>query len=602
MLTADDLFTPEQSGVSTDPSVQPDEGTWLSDLIATCAILGLPTTSWQSGAPERVILSGLAVALSEEDAIISLQAQGGFLDYAASGTVTTIGLNGVAVVQPVTPDPSIPSQNPTGALGWLDALGQSFFGEPRLMATYASGPLAIVNTGLSTLNEVAGGYHTANAATGATYTNTDAISVPPSAIGGAGGSVSGVIIGGVTTTLDTAGAHGLSVGDVVYVTGVLGVIGLANLFAFVTAVPSSTSFQIAAATSGAYTGGGALYKCTTISMAADVIGPSSNAAPGAVTTTVTQQNGVSCFNLTAWSASNFESNTDYVKRLRLSLAADSPNGPNAAYEYFALTAAKILADEAPPVTLTNGPIVKAITFVTPATNVTTTVVSSSTPASTTLGANVTPGCALLPISSASNASPIVIGNPSAHGLATGDSVTIAGVLGNTAANGGWTITVTSPTSFSLNGSTGSGAYTGGGFVNGGDLGAVDTLLRAKCVPDGTDSVTESSLAFPVTVVATVVVPQAYAAGYAAVAATELAALVKSFPIGGNVPPGGSVGTVPYSAIEGALIEAGVLVLGGVSYVRQVSSLTVNGGTVDLSYPTPNHDAQLAVPAITVIGV
>src|SRR5580700_5474503 len=66
------------------------------------------------------------------------------------------------------------------------------------------------------------------------------------------------------------------------------------------------------------------------------------------------------------------------------------------------------------------------------------------------------------ITSASNASPIVITTASTSGLATGESVTIGGVNGNTAANGNFTITVLNATQFQLNGSTGNGAYTSGG--------------------------------------------------------------------------------------------------------------------------------------------
>jgi Ubiquitin-activating enzyme E1 FCCH domain len=51
-----------------------------------------------------------------------------------------------------------------------------------------------------------------------------------------------------------------------------------------------------------------------------------------------------------------------------------------------------------------------------------------------------------------------------HFYSTGDSVTIRNVLGNTAANGTWTITVTGSTTFTLNGSTGNGAYISGGSV------------------------------------------------------------------------------------------------------------------------------------------
>lgn len=60
---------------------------------------------------------------------------------------------------------------------------------------------------------------------------------------------------------------------------------------------------------------------------------------------------------------------------------------------------------------------------------------------------------------ATNASPIVVTTTAPHGLATGAQVTISGVVGNTAANGVFTVTVTGASAFSLNGSTGNGAYT-----------------------------------------------------------------------------------------------------------------------------------------------
>jgi hypothetical protein len=68
---------------------------------------------------------------------------------------------------------------------------------------------------------------------------------------------------------------------------------------------------------------------------------------------------------------------------------------------------------------------------------------------------------------ASYTAPISIGTAAEHGLATGDRVVISGVLGNTAANGSWTITVTDPTHFTLNGSSGNGTYTAGGTISSG---------------------------------------------------------------------------------------------------------------------------------------
>lgn len=65
------------------------------------------------------------------------------------------------------------------------------------------------------------------------------------------------------------------------------------------------------------------------------------------------------------------------------------------------------------------------------------------------------------ITAASNASPIQI-TAVGHGYNTGDKINISGVQGNTAANGTWIITRLTADTFTLNGSTGNGAYTSGG--------------------------------------------------------------------------------------------------------------------------------------------
>lgn len=68
----------------------------------------------------------------------------------------------------------------------------------------------------------------------------------------------------------------------------------------------------------------------------------------------------------------------------------------------------------------------------------------------------------LTITNATNASPIQITTSAAHGLVNGVQVYVSGVGGNTAANGYFDVTVVDSTHFTLVGSTGNGAYTGGG--------------------------------------------------------------------------------------------------------------------------------------------
>ena len=72
------------------------------------------------------------------------------------------------------------------------------------------------------------------------------------------------------------------------------------------------------------------------------------------------------------------------------------------------------------------------------------------------------------ITDATNADPIVI-TSAAHGYETGDSIFISGVLGNTNANGTFTITKVDDNSFSLDESEGNAAYTSGGFAVDSDL-------------------------------------------------------------------------------------------------------------------------------------
>ena len=70
------------------------------------------------------------------------------------------------------------------------------------------------------------------------------------------------------------------------------------------------------------------------------------------------------------------------------------------------------------------------------------------------------------VTGASDAAPIEITTAEPHGYQEGQQVSIAGVLGNTAANGTFTIAVTGPATFTLNGSAGNGTWTSGGTVTG----------------------------------------------------------------------------------------------------------------------------------------
>lgn len=66
------------------------------------------------------------------------------------------------------------------------------------------------------------------------------------------------------------------------------------------------------------------------------------------------------------------------------------------------------------------------------------------------------------VAGVTNAQPIVVTTSANHTVTAGQQVRIRGVKGNKAANGLWYVDVPSPTTLSLRGSTGDGAYIGGG--------------------------------------------------------------------------------------------------------------------------------------------
>ena len=601
-LTVSQLFQPAPSGVGPYGSVPPipAQGTWLAVMLSTAGQVGLPTTSWQSGAPERTILAIEAVTFAMSDVNISIIAQGGFLQSAASGTVTTTTTDGTQVTIPVTPDPSNSAQNPTGALGWLDLLGVNVYSVNRLAATFATGPLAIVNTKAGSLGPYsAGTYHVANTVSGATYANAASLTIPSSIIAGGGGAVTGVTPGISTTQIQTGAPHGLAINSVVYLSipTSAGVTGLLGVFATVTGA-TSTTFQIALGSSGTYTSGGTVYAATVATMTADAVGISSNANPGTVTTAITANAGVFVSNIPGWSGSNWESNTRYASRCVLSLAAASPNGAGAAYVYFADTASQILSAQTTPYVLTNGPVI-AGEFASPQLGIVYTVVASSTPASTTLGYPVTPGVVQLPISGVSNANPCVLTTSGPTTLAPGQTmtVTISGVLGTAGVNGSFlgTYVAANQVSIPVN-TTSAGTYTGGGTIEGGDLGQVDLLLQNNVVPDGITALTVSAVALPINIVATVLVPQANRATYLLTYGPQLAAQLASYPVGGGGLP------VAYNDIVGALEEAGVLTLGTASYAT-VQALSLNGGGVGVgvTFPDQTYQAILGTVSVSVVS-
>jgi hypothetical protein len=89
----------------------------------------------------------------------------------------------------------------------------------------------------------------------------------------------------------------------------------------------------------------------------------------------------------------------------------------------------------------------------------------------------------LAVVDASLETPIAVTTAAGHGLMSGSWISIAGATGNTAANGTWPITVTTPTAFTLTGSSGNGIYTGGGVAH-------PPLLRTAEFAEAADAATQ----------------------------------------------------------------------------------------------------------------
>lgn len=322
------------------PAGQP---AWLTQLLALAAAptVNLPATTFRPGDIARSLLILMSYAQAQFDATASLVAQGGFLDFAATGTVTYPNADGTTTTVPVSPDPADPEQNPDGRPTWLDVLVQSNFNISRILQTTAGGALAIVNTSVATYGPfAAGGYHVADPYTSAGYTNTASLTIAPSTV--AGTSITNAQNNGGLIKITTSTNHGLTTDDAVFIQDVLGTTE-ANGAWYVT-VLTATTFNLQGSTfANAYVSGGTVYVPTVATFVADVAGSASGSynASGVldvhtVTTAVTALVGVSVDNLDIWAGSDIENNVQLRDRARLKLQSLTTNGAAGAYQYYAL--------------------------------------------------------------------------------------------------------------------------------------------------------------------------------------------------------------------------------------------------------------------------
>lgn len=562
-LTAAQLTTPLPSGVV--PGVTPlnvAANTWLANLLANAGTL--PVASWQTGGVAWTEMLDFATQLAISDASISIVAQGTLLDFASTGTVTYVNANGNTVTVPVTPDPSIPAQNPTGAPGWLDALASSGFATTRIPATYASGTLYLANiTGASFGTYLPGTFHAANTFTGAGFSNSASFTFGPSTTVGAG--IASVTFQAGGDLITTNAGHGLANGQVVYISGCPGL-----TFGVVASAAGSTFVLVNSF--GSFAPGAQVWTTATAAFVADLIGPGSNAGANQVIVTTTSVPGGAVANITSWSGSAYESNIALATRCRAHNQSLSVNGPKGAYYYYALVASVILAAQTPPSSLTS-PVTRATVAIALGTGAVTTTIASASGA--------VPGVSNVVVTAATNASPIVLTLTSTAGITTGMICRVQGVNGNVAANGIWTVTVVGAT-LSLAGSTGSGAYSSGGIVEAGDLGLVDSVIQAYAVPNAVTAITQSASPIAVAVSTIVYVPLSFVSDYGTnpatnKGATAVSGYLSNLTIGGILGVDNSVpGVVPISKIYQILFDAGQSA--GRVYTVSVGPITLNANT------------------------
>lgn len=347
-----------------NPATQPD---WLKTLLTNAKILKLTTTQWQPGGIARTILAIVSYVLQIEDIQISLIAQGGFLDFAANGSVTYTDINGKSVTIYVTPDPSNPAQNPSGRLGWLDVLASSVYNVERIQTTFAGGNLAIINSSVATYGPFApGSYHVADIfpSNSPTYSNTSILSIPPSTT--VGGGVTNVTNNGGTIQITTLAAHGLQNGSVVMLSGIQGVsnvsgartYALSDPTAWEVTVLSSATFTLNGSNfSGSYTAGGTVWIPVIAPFQADVAGSNSNSLNqfgvvdvNTILQPVTSLNGVNPANYVKFVGQDIENNTALANRCRLKLQSISTSGTKGAYMYYALTSQQVAPNVTNPAT------------------------------------------------------------------------------------------------------------------------------------------------------------------------------------------------------------------------------------------------------------
>ena len=280
---------------------------------------------------------------------------------------------------------------------------------------------------------------------------------------------------------------------------------------------------------------------TTIAIVADAAfpGTAGNVSTGITLVMVTPLVGVTVSPLAAGIVGTAqEPNSALLLRGQNKLGSLSPNGAPQAYAYVAtsLPLLSSLPNSAPSATTpyaVNAAITRAQAVINIGSGVVQVYVADA--------AGGAPGCAQNPITGVTNTTNPTISTANAHGLSSGQWAVINGVRGatgvnsNITSNPAWQVTVITGNTFSIVLGTAPGAYTGGGTVDGGDLGMADAAIQASTVPNGQLALCQAAQNASVNLVGTV-----YISGQAGLTAAQATANITSavqswlagLPIGG----------------------------------------------------------------------
>lgn len=150
------------------------------------------------------------------------------------------------------------------------------------------------------------------------------------------------------------------------------------------------------------------------------------------------------------------------------------------------------------------------------------------------------------VTGATNASPIVLSTGAAHSFVVGDRVNVSGVVGNTAANGNWTVSSVGSTTVTLSSAQGNGTYVSGGLVQRIPFSNYYTVSEVTPVSD-----TTSHLLAPCNGAATQVLPGSGSG-------TLLTTLLFDWEVGTKFTLGSNATVLTVSEVNTSPVPSGVL--------------------------------------------